>query len=656
VIAMPATSARKNLMVLAAMLLAVLAWCYSGSMGQTAGKYAKGEMWKKGKFDRADRCKSCHTYPTQTDIGNEALNFVLLTEYATWKTQDKHAQAYAVLRGPRGQQMSKALKMDVMEEKAGCLNCHAMNNLVDQKGQAVPRAKRVIEGVSCGGCHGPSSGWSKEEGGWFKDHGESSWRGLPPKKKELKGMVDVRHPVKRAEICVSCHIGNVSEGKVVTHAMYAAGHPPLPPIEIATFSRNEPQHWRDMKHVPFFQNANATIKKNYHLDSMKFQRTKQALVGSIIALRETMQLIADRADMSSPEEPARVWPELLVPENEGQDPDPMKVSRQMAEQRWPELAMTHFDCFACHHDLRYPGWRQQRGYGYQLPDGQRIKGIPGRPQVRPWPMGLVELGIRHVASKDKGGGKDADVKKRSTELGKHFKNLLQACNTAPFGKPKQIRNAALDLVNWSQRLIDELMKAKYDEETALELLHATCSVRSSTYADYETARQITSLFQVVYEDLNPSHRDDKEIRQILKIMGKTLNLEPYAFRSERQRLIDEVVSRVIVKAKSDENEEGNLAEMQKFYKALQNLGSLKLQEEQKDNKFLVALGKDADINKLTEALQHRDVINKIDKINNKELKLALEKINGYNPQTFRDYLSKLSKYLPPTTRSVARKK
>ena len=57
-------------------------------------------------------------------------------------------------------------------------------------------------------------------------------------------MIDVRNPVRRAEQCFSCHIGNVEEGKLVTHAMYAAGHPPLPSIEIESFAKQMPRHWR----------------------------------------------------------------------------------------------------------------------------------------------------------------------------------------------------------------------------------------------------------------------------------------------------------------------------------------------------------------------------------------------------------------------------
>ena len=72
-------------------------------------------------------------------------------------------------------------------------------------------------------------------------------------------MRNLRDPVVRGDVCSSCHIGSAAEGKVVTHAMYAAGHPPLPNFELATFSRNLPQHWRDRRDVPFLADPPAEM-------------------------------------------------------------------------------------------------------------------------------------------------------------------------------------------------------------------------------------------------------------------------------------------------------------------------------------------------------------------------------------------------------------
>src|SRR5262249_42928535 len=155
--------------------------------------------------------------------------------------------------------------------------------------------------------------------------------------------------------CTSCHVGSPSEGKVVTHAMFAAGHPPLPSFEVATFSRNQPPHWREARDVPYFQKHSEEDVKNFHLEDMDFQRTKLALVGSVVALRQTMNLVRERADFEAPN-PREVWPELLFGPEAAKVPDDALL-RKEAPSRWPELAMAHSDCFACHHDLKYPGYR-----------------------------------------------------------------------------------------------------------------------------------------------------------------------------------------------------------------------------------------------------------------------------------------------------------
>ena len=57
-------------------------------------------------------------------------------------------------------------------------------------------------------------------------------------------MTNVRDPVRRTELCLSCHVGDIACGKFVTHDMFAAGDPPLPAFEIETFLEQMPPHWR----------------------------------------------------------------------------------------------------------------------------------------------------------------------------------------------------------------------------------------------------------------------------------------------------------------------------------------------------------------------------------------------------------------------------
>src|SRR5262245_54635293 len=66
--------------------------------------------WKDFHYQEAKECKKCHTRPTGEY--RPSLDLVMLTEYSIWKTHDKHAQAYAVLKGERGRKISELLTGD----------------------------------------------------------------------------------------------------------------------------------------------------------------------------------------------------------------------------------------------------------------------------------------------------------------------------------------------------------------------------------------------------------------------------------------------------------------------------------------------------------------------------------------------------------------
>ena len=394
---------------------------FAGTLSVRAADEKPKVAAKDLQFLGVGECKKCHLVPDSES--KDSLDFVLLTEYTSWRTLDKHAQAYAILVGPRGKQMGERLKLDVTDEKTGCLNCHAMNSYKN-------RGKKFLieDGVSCEGCHGPAEKW-------LDPHQKAAtWRNRSgADKSEQFGMYDLRDPGQRAAVCTSCHVGNASEGKVVTHAMFAAGHPPLPPFDLEVFSKNLPQHCA-IQDVPFFQNDppkgldKATFKKYYHLDeNPQFDGTKRVMAGNIVALQQTMGMVADRADLAKAgaEDAWKHWPELAL----NFDPPPRRA------QRWPELAIAHSDCFSCHHELVIPSWRQQRGYVLLLGDNKKIYGRPGRPQVRQWSLALADLSLRQIASNGNGA-------KLGSDFAAGLDGVYQACNERPFGGSRQ---------GWSRR-------------------------------------------------------------------------------------------------------------------------------------------------------------------------------------------------------------
>lgn len=602
-------------------LMAGLAWHASRPEPVSAAP-SEVEAWKDCRYQEASECMNCHTSPTRNRIEQGALDIVLLTEYAIWKTYDKHAQAYAVLEGPRGIQMSKILGMDVTKEETGCLNCHAMANARNKQGKSLDK----LDGVSCGGCHGPSSEW-------IGPHANVDWRQKTSDAKFKLGLRDLRDPVVRSELCMSCHIGNVAEGKVVTHAMFAAGHPPLPPIEIDTFSRNEPQHWRDAKDVPYFKDLTPEKAANYHLKDLPYLRTKFALIGGVVALRETMKLAADRADRDI-KSPKTAWPEMLMGTVAAPTDDQLRAD---FDGRWPEIAMAHSDCFACHHDLKYPGFRQTRGFGFSLSARERISSRPGRPLVRMWPTALIETGLTYTGAKTDG-------------FESRLRALAKACDVRPFGHPAQIKATGDDLVKWSNDLIGQLRDAKYDRDAVHKLMLGLCNLWDIPEAkpgvptlfvpapDYESARQIASLLAVAYEDYRGKDAADPNVAAVLAKFTEDLNLAPYTRRKERGQLIVEIVRELTGQKDTDGAKE--------FAAYLNKIDDKAALEKLVTNGFLTSLSRDLSNRKFTDKLtKDKAVIDQLQKFSDEEETNTLRRVANYDPDVFKANLKDLGKLL-----------
>jgi hypothetical protein len=636
----------KTLTALGAVLLAVVIACLADLGRKPAAAQApreKDHPWANLTYQESTECSQCHTVPTKPRQEKGSLDFVLLTEYAIWRTHDKHAQAYAVLEGKRGQKMGELLEVNVTQPEAGCLNCHAMSNLKKAGGKGVA----LEDGVSCGGCHGPSEKW-------WAPHIEPEWRRKTPQAKYELGMRDLRDPKVRAELCASCHIGNAAEGKVVTHAMFAAGHPPLPPIDIATFSDNMPRHWRNAREVPAFRDPKKAKQygirlKDYHAENLGFQLTEFALVGNVVAVRAAMDLARDRSGVDG-RVPLWGWPELLKKgADDTFDKPPDEATRGRLGERWPELAMAHSDCYGCHHDLRNPGFRQQRGFGYQLPGLPLIGVSPGRPVVRSWPLGGLKAGVDFA-------GKPA----RADELQELLKGLAQATNARPFGDPPGLAKAAGGLADWCKTVGDDLAENRlYEEKSALRLLHALCALYAlpkeggsrggakPAIPDYETARQVASIILVVHQEWAskglPEVTNSAKIRGELDGLTKQLALKPYSRRPERIDLLVNVVMEA-AGAKGNKEVAKDAAAFAEYLKKGE-IGNMKTLEELMSNQFLFRLQVGVGGKAFTKALLR--VADELQRLSDQEEAELLERIAEFKPEEFQKRLADLNALLPP---------
>jgi hypothetical protein len=535
-------------------VVALLLASTSPALAQPANKpMPEDPAWANYEYQPASSCNTCHSQPAQYKT-----ELALTCEYSIWKAYDKHAQAYAVLEGERGQKMAKALGMDVTKEEAGCLNCHAMAS----KGGSID----IKDGVSCGGCHGPSSKWKGPHADPVVNEMiagaqvRKNWKELTPAQKHFLGFRDLRDPAIRSRLCASCHVGNAAEGKVVTHPMFAAGHPPLPPIEVATFSSNEPQHWRNSRDVPYL-NTDVTPEKNrdYHLQDVKYQQTKLALVGAVVTFREAIRLAHDRADFKSPN-PGTTWPELL----QGKDAKlPAGEALQSELQaRWPDLALAHSDCYACHHELDWPGYRQARGFGYQLGTFPVKRAIPGRVPVRVWPTAMVEAAVLYTGKKE-----------RLKELQEKLDALTAVYTYRPFAKPEDLVKATQDLITWSDQVVQEIDAVPCTEEKAKAVIKTLTRLYAGEgdtppilIPDFEAARQIASVVKVIAEELKINGKASGFDADLQKLVQQ-LDIVPYMQRSERINITLDILS-----TPNKPEEMKDREKFVEFMKRLQHLG------------------------------------------------------------------------------------
>ncbi|MBA4066581.1 MAG: hypothetical protein C0501_23325 [Isosphaera sp.] len=368
--------------------------------------------------------------------------FVLLNESATWLEKDVHSQALETLKKPLGQQMQKLLGVsdgkpipgyDVTKD-VRCLTCHSADKSPLKRLEDKTFADFATNsgGVNCTVCHGMHEKWQSLH---FKEPdqpGPIPWREMSPAYKWEMGMADLRNPVVKAMLCVSCHVGNPAEGKVVTHEMYAAGHPPLPPFELSSYMQAEPKHWgypveskspaepkltyfhglTDDKQMAdkgadgrqqFWTPAARWKIFHFHPGKDESYLSRHLAVGVVAALRAEAQLI--RADAERAAQP---------------DADGMDFAR--------------FDCGACHHALENPSARQERGYGGFTPGRLTLR------SATDVPAGIVAA---HAAQIKAGG-----LAEKAQGFDGKWLAFRKAVAKKALGDPAGMRAAADDLITW----------------------------------------------------------------------------------------------------------------------------------------------------------------------------------------------------------------
>jgi hypothetical protein len=192
----------------------------------------------------------------------------------------------------------------------------------------------------------------------------------------------------RALVCAGCHVGAPAEPKEgipardLDHDLLAAGHPRLN-FEFGSFLANVPKHWVEKERTPGFE-------------------AQVWAVGQVASAQAALTLLADRA----------------------------------ADERrpWPQFA--ELDCYACHHELRSPSWRQQRD--------RPLERTPGSLSFNPWYFSLL--------GQVPGCEPPADLHKIATLLSKPQSDRKEVA--------AQSQQAARDL----QAILGKVASVRYDSQ------------------------------------------------------------------------------------------------------------------------------------------------------------------------------------------------
>jgi len=251
------------------------------------------------------------------------------SEFSIWTQQDVHARAFSRLLDEPSKRIAQRLGFDAAHEAERCLKCHspqissremAARHRLATRPMTTRKGMVCTEGVNCEQCHGPA-----EE--WLEPHKETTrWKSTSMADRESLGFRDTRSLVTRAKLCADCHVGSAESGRAVDHDLIAAGHPRLR-FEFNSYLANMPAHW--------------TPRADWHpelsrgSDGFVARETSTWAVGQLVAAAHGEKLIASRSPID----------------------------------------FAHFDCHACHHELRAPSWRLE----FRLPSARS-----GTPTLGSW--------------------------------------------------------------------------------------------------------------------------------------------------------------------------------------------------------------------------------------------------------------------------------
>jgi hypothetical protein len=238
---------------------------------------------------------SCATSVCHGKLAPAPGKNVALNEYQTWTREDRHAQAYRTLELAESKRIAANLGLPSATTAKICIDCHADNVPADKRGPKF----QISDGVGCEACHGGSEKWIESHAAESATHKDNVARGMYPSEQ----------PLKRAQLCLGCHLG--TKDRFATHAIMGAGHPRLS-FELEAYTVNQPAHY--------------VVDADYDRRKGRIAGMNLWLTGQIESARRLLTLL--QTDMFH------------------------------SGGMFPELAF--YDCHSCHHPMDKIRWNAQR--------------------------------------------------------------------------------------------------------------------------------------------------------------------------------------------------------------------------------------------------------------------------------------------------------
>lgn len=238
---------------------------------------------------------SCATSVCHGKLAPQTDKDVALNEYRIWQQDDRHAQAFRTLELAESKRIAANLGLPNATAAKICLDCHADNVPSDKRGPKF----QMSDGVGCEACHGGSEKWLESHAEEKATHKDNLARGMYPSEQ----------PLKRAQVCLGCHLG--TKDQFATHAIMGAGHPRLS-FELEAYTTNQPAHF--------------IVDADYDERKGKIASMNLWVTGQLETTRRYLSLL--------------------------------QTNMFHAGSMFPELAF--YDCHSCHHPMDKIRWNSAR--------------------------------------------------------------------------------------------------------------------------------------------------------------------------------------------------------------------------------------------------------------------------------------------------------